>query len=101
MSTEKNCRKRSPQKNSQFTEFKPVSLTYHLGTTCSSEMKPGMGMGQGLVGCLFLVRESNHKKTQNESYFDLRMTKKKKKIEQNNCVYLVTHKTVSMQIKVP
>lgn len=63
-------------------------------------MKPDMGMGQGLVGFLFLVRESNHKKTQNESYFDLRMTKKKK-IEQNNCVYLVTHKTVSMQIKVP
>ena len=62
-------------------------------------MKPDMGMGQGLVGCLFLVRESNHKKTQNESYFDLGMTKKK--IEQNNCVYLVTHKTVSMQIKVP
>ena len=82
MGTEKNCRKRSPQKNSQFTEFKPVPPTYHLGTTCSSEMKPDMGMGQGLVGCLFLVRESNHKKTQNESYFDLRMTKKKNRAKQ-------------------
>ena len=99
MSTEKNCRKRSPQKNSQFTEFKPVPLTYHLGTTCSSEMKPGMGMGQGLVGCLFLVRESNHKKTPNESYFDLRMTKKKNRAKQ---LCLLGHtQTVSMQIKVP
>ena len=45
-----------------------------------------MGMGQGLVGCLFLVRESNHKKTKMNPILTSGWQKKKKNRAKQLCL---------------